>query len=171
MSFVFLFLTAPSGWKEHLYLEACQFIFRTSDSSLWLLEARSNFEITRKLSILEQQTPQLGAQMITNMVCLKLSASSLTAMSRALGAKKSHSLKCLHSEITKKIKKKEEKKWKRLNKQAHKKPKSKQTKFISLYHWNYPQMWTSQNLYLVIKPVNYKLMYHLGRWKYRNRCL
>jgi len=37
---------------------------------------------------LEQQTPQLGAQMITDMVCLKLSASSLTAMSRALGAKK-----------------------------------------------------------------------------------
>ena len=141
-------------------MEACQFIFLTSDSSLWLLEARSNFEITRKLSILEQQTPQLGAQMITDMVCLKLSASSLTAMSRALGAKKKKkkatALNVFTQKLPRRLKKK--KKWKRLNKQAYKKPKSKQTKFISLYHWNYPQMWTSQSLYLVIKPVNYKLM-------------
>ena len=140
-------------------MEACQFIFLTSDSSLWLLEARSNFEITRKLSILEQQTPQLGAQMITDMVCLKLSASSLTAMSRALGAKKKKKTTALNvftQKLPRRLKKK--KKWKRLNKQAYKKPKSKQTKFISLYHWNYPQMWTSQSLYLVIKPVNYKLM-------------
>lgn len=50
--------------------------------------------------------------MITDTVCIKSSASSLTAMSRAIGAKKkkSHSLKSLHSEIIKKIKKKEEEK-------------------------------------------------------------
>lgn len=125
MSFVFFFLTAPSGWKEYLYLEACQFIFVTSDSSLWLLEARSNFEVTRNLSILEQQTPQLGAQMITDMVYIKPSASSLTAMSRALGAKKATALNLFTQILPRRFKKKK-KRWKGLKKQTYKKPKSKQ---------------------------------------------
>lgn len=129
MSFVFFFLTAPSGWKEYLYLQACQFIFVTSDSSLWLLEARSNFEVTRNLSILEQQTPQLGAQMITDMVYIKPSASSLTAMSRALGAKKATALNLFTQILPRRLKKK--KKMKR-TKEANLQKTKKQTNKIHL---------------------------------------
>lgn len=85
--FVFLLLTAPSDWKEYLYLGACQFVFLTSASSLWLLEDRSNSKVTRSLTISEQQISQPWNTNDLWYSLRKIIFLYLTAMSRALGVK------------------------------------------------------------------------------------